>query len=113
MTKSNYYRTPKNYDGTEVTTHRVSELLPIVLSQIGKVYYQRPDLILAVWPEVIGPKLSAMTQAVSFIDGILVVKVKNSTLHSLLSQNDKPRILNVLRQKFPNVLIKTIYFRIG
>ena len=113
MARSNYFRTPKNYDGTKLTTHHITELLPSVLSQIVKVYNQRPDLILAAWPDIIGPKLSAMTQAISFIDGILIVKVKNSTLYSLLSQNDKPKILNSLRQKFPNVLIKTIYFRIG
>jgi hypothetical protein len=113
VVKPYYRRTPKYYDGTELTARRMSELLPAVLSQIGKVYVQRPDLILAAWPDVIGPKLAPMTQAVSFIDGILVVKVKNSTLHSLLSQNDKPGILNVLRKKFPDVLIKTIYFRIG
>ena len=108
-----YQRTPKFYDGTAITTHRVCELLPVVLSEIGKVYLQRPDLILASWPDIIGPKLAAMTQAVSFVEGILVVKVKNSTLHSLLSQNEKPRILDLLRQKFPNVTIKTISFRIG
>lgn len=112
MTKP-YFRTPKNYDGTAITTHHVSELLPAVLSQIGKVYHHRPDLILATWPDIIGPKLASMTQAISFSDGVLVVKVKNSTLHSLLSQNDKPRILNILRQRFPNVQIKTIHFRIG
>jgi hypothetical protein len=66
-----------------------------------------------MWPDVIGPKLASMTQAHSFVDGVLLVKVKNSTLHSLLSQNDKPRILNLLRKRFPNVEIKTIYFRIG
>lgn len=111
--KKPYQRTPKNYDGTGVTTHSIRELLPSVLSKLGEVYQQRPDLILATWPEIIGSKLASMTQAVSFVDGILVIKVKNSTLHSLLSQNDKPRILNSLRQRFPNVVIKTIVFRIG
>ena len=28
-----------------------------------------PDLILAAWPEVIGPKLASMTQAISFENG--------------------------------------------
>ncbi|WP_068466501.1 DUF721 domain-containing protein [Candidatus Protochlamydia phocaeensis] len=112
MSKS-YSRTPRHYDGTQLTTHCINDVLPAVLSKIGEAYHQRPDLILAMWPEIIGPKLAAMTQAVSFADGILVVKVKNSTLHSLLSQNDKPRILNQLRQKFPQVEIKTISFRIG
>ncbi len=108
-----YSRTPRQYDGTQVTSHRMIDLLPRVLAKIGEVYQQRSDLILAMWPEVIGAKLAAMTQAVSFANGILVVKVKNSTLHSLLSQNDKLRILNLLRQKFPNAEIKNIYFRIG
>lgn len=106
-------RTPKNYDGPGLTTHRMSELLPHALSAIGEVYNERPDLLLASWPDIIGPQLAPMTQAVSFNDGVLVVRVKNSTLHSLLSQNDKPRILNNLREKFPKMMIKNVLFRIG
>ena len=106
-------RTPRYYDGTRLTTHRMGDLLPVVLSRIGQVYEQRSDLILALWPDIIGPKLAPMAQAVSFSEGILLVKVKNSTLYSLLSQNDKPRLLNKLRQKFPRADIKTIQFRIG
>ncbi|PJD95653.1 MAG: hypothetical protein CK425_08095 [Parachlamydia sp.] len=106
-------RTPKDYDGTEITTHQVGDVLLSVLSQIHDKYQEHPDLVLAAWPSVIGPKLAGMTQAVSFCDGIFVVKVKNSTLHSLLNQNDKPRILRSLREKFPKVLIKTIVFRMG
>lgn len=112
MSKS-YRRTPRNYEGTQVTTHKFSDLLPIVLEKIGEVYQDRPDLILAAWPEIIGHRLVSMAQAVSFEDGVLIVKVKNSTLHSLLSQNDKPRILNSLRSKFPKVPIKNVVFRIG
>ena len=109
---------PKNssYRGsstTKVTTYHIRQLLPRFLQQISSVYKDRPDLILASWPEVIGPQLASMTQAVSFNEGILIVKVKNSTLYSLLSQNDKPRILKNLRDKFPNTLIKTILFRMG
>ncbi len=112
MSKS-YFRTPKHYDGTELTTRRIGQLLPIVLSKIGEVYHQRADLIIAMWPNIIGPELAKMAQAVSFSNGILVVKVKNSTLHSLLSQNEKPRLLHMLRKRFPQIEIKTIYFRIG
>lgn len=108
-----YSRTPKQYDGTQVTSHRMADLLPRVLDKIGEVYQQRSDLILAMWPEVIGVKLATMTHAVSFSDGILVVKVKNSTLHSLLNQHEKLRLLGLLRQKFPHAEIRNIYFRIG
>lgn len=106
-------RTPKYYDGTRVTTHKFSDLLPVVLSQISETYQDRPDLILSSWPEVIGPKLSSMTQAVSFSHGVLTVKVKNSTLYSLLSRHDKPRILAALRQRFPKICINNIWFKIG
>lgn len=112
MTKSSL-RKPRNYDGTELTTRKLGQILPLVLSKIGEVYHQRSDLIIAMWPNLIGPELAKMAQAVSFVNGILNVKVKNSTLHSLLSQNEKTRLLRLLREKFPQVEIKSIYFRIG
>jgi hypothetical protein len=106
-------RNPKNYDGTRVTTRYIADLLPQVLSSIDGVHQSRPDLILAAWPEVIGQKFAGMTEALSFIDGVLLVQVKNSTLYSLLNQHDKPRILRNLQMKFPSVKFKNIYFRRG
>jgi len=106
-------RTPRHYDGPNTTSRQVGFLLENALTEIREVYQDRPDLVLAAWPEVIGPQLAAMTQAISFNEGILVVKVKNSTLHSLLSQRDKPKVLNSLRQKFPRMNIRGIAFRIG
>jgi hypothetical protein len=106
-------RTPKNYDGSGTTSRQLKELLPSVLSQIGGIYEERGDLVLASWPEIIGPQLASMTEAVSFDSGILVVKVKNSTLYSLLSQHEKPRILKNLRDKFPTTSVKNIVFRLG
>lgn len=112
MHKSNR-RTPKNYDGTAVTTHQIGDLLSAVIFKIQQSYQERPDLVLAAWPEVIGPQLAAMTEAVSFVDGILLIKVKNSTLHSLLSQNDKTKIIANLKKKFPQIQLKNVLFRIG
>lgn len=112
MTKT-FYRTPKNYDGTKVTSRKMSDLLPVVLEKVGETYKERPDLILAAWPGVIGPRFSPYTEALSFSDGVLIVKVKNSTLLSLLSVKEKPRILNLLKKKFPKVSIHNILFRRG
>lgn len=106
-------RKPRNYDGQEVTTHRLHDLVPTVLSRITEIFGDRPDLVLAAWPDIIGPTFTSMTQAVSFIDGVLTVKVKNSTLYSLLSTSEKPKLVLALRKKFPKILIKTILFRIG
>lgn len=106
-------RTPKNYDGTKVTNHPFRQLLSSVLQQIGDRQQVRPDLILAAWPDIIGAKLAGMTRALSFNDEVLVIAVSNSTLHSLLIQHEKQRLLKALREKFPKVPIKNILFRIG
>lgn len=113
MKQSRYKRTPRNYDGAQVTTHQLSHVLPVVLEKINETFQDRPDLILAAWPDLIGPKLAPMTQAVSFAQGVLTVKVKNSTLYSLLSQREKPKLIKALQSKFPKINVKTILFRIG
>jgi Dna[CI] antecedent, DciA len=113
LSKTRNHQTPRNYNGTAVTTHHITDLLSHVLSQISDVYQDRPDLLIACWPEIIGPQLAGMTQAVSFINGVLTVKVKNSTLHSLLSRHDKFRILSVIQQKFPKIEIENIFFKIA
>lgn len=104
---------PKGYDGSKVTSHTIKDLLPVVLRHVSKVYGERGDLIIDAWSEIIGTNLAGMTQAVAFEEGILYVKVRNSTLYSLLSQHDKPRIVRKLRQKFPGNNIRTVVFRMG
>lgn len=108
-----YSRHTRKYDGTQLTSHRMIDLLPSVLAKISAVCDQRSDLILAFWPDIIGSKLASMTKAVSFSGGVLIVNVKNSTLYSLLSQHEKVRLLKLLRQKFPHAEIKNLVFRMG
>lgn len=112
MSKS-FRHTPKNYDGTKLTTRQIKDLLPAALAGIHIGYQERPGLILAAWPTLVGPQLAAMTQATQFNEGVLWVKVHNSPLYSLLSQIEKPRLLKALRAQFPKVEIKNIAFRIG
>ena len=100
-------------EGSEPTNKHLKDLLPQVLRSIGAVHRDRPDLILAAWPQIIGEKLASMTKAVSFDKGVLSVKVSNSTLYSLLSQHERGRLIKCLREKFPSVEIKNIHFRIG
>jgi hypothetical protein len=92
---------------------RLSALLPKVLEEISKVQEMRPDLVVAAWPEIVGPKLAPMTEAVSFEKGALQVKVKSSTLHSLLASYEKHRLLKKLQDKFPKIEIRNIIFRLG
>jgi hypothetical protein len=104
---------PFEYYATKLTSKNMQDLLPNILEKIGKCQGNRGDLIMAVWPEIIGEKLSPMTQASSFEDGILTVKVKNQVLYSHLSQYEKPKLLDSLKKKFPKVEIRNIVFRIN
>lgn len=97
----------------ESTNKQVALLLPKLLANLGKRCQDRPDLILASWPEVIGEKLAPMAQAVSFNEGVLTVRVKNSSLYSLLIQHEKTGLLKKLREKFPAAAIRNIIFRMG
>lgn len=103
----------KNYDGTAVTSRHLNDVLLGALSSLNQKYQDQPEQILAAWPDVIGQALAGMTQAVKFDGGVLTVKVRNSSLYSLLTQNDKPKILAKLRSKFPQTEIRTIIFRMG
>lgn len=106
-------RHPKAYDGSKLTSHHLGDLLPALMKRIGSLHQQRGDLVLAAWPELIGPKLAGMTEAISFQEGILHVKVSNSSLYSLLRQSDGRTLLKRLRDKFPRTEIKNILFRLG
>ena len=97
----------------KTTNKQIKDLLPSVLKEIHAAQRERPDLILAAWPELIGAKLLPMTKAVAFVSGILIVKVNNSTLYSLLKTQERGRLLLKLREKFPAAHIKNIDFRIG
>lgn len=108
-----YRKNPKNYDGTETTQHLLQNLLPSVFQSLFERHQKRPDLIMAYWPELIGPKLSLMTEALSFDEGVLTVRVKNASLYSILCQHETARLTSRLREQFPKVPIKTIHFRIG
>lgn len=97
----------------KVTNKQIKDLLPKMLQQIDDAKSQRPDLIVAAWPGLIGEKLAPMTKAAGFAEGILTVKVSNSMLYSLLKTQERGRLLERLRQRFPAVCIKNINFRIG
>ncbi|MDN3506257.1 MAG: DUF721 domain-containing protein [Simkaniaceae bacterium] len=99
--------------GTTTTTKNLRHILPGVLKKIGKTYEERPDLILAAWPLLVGDRIASMTKASSFIDGILTIKVKNSSLLSLLAQHERSRLLRELRAQFSNAKIRNIRFCIG
>lgn len=106
-------RTPRNYDGVFTPIRTIKDLLPEVLGEIQKSAGEPGRDILGFWPEIIGQNLAKKTEAVSFVNGILTVIVKSSTLYSLLSVHEKPRLLLKLREAFPKTHVQNIFFRLG
>lgn len=106
-------RKSRHYDGTETTSRLLKDILPFATSKIKGIVDSQGDAILAYWPELVGDRIHTMTKAVSFSEGALTVRVTNSTLYSLLVQQERMRLLLRLREKFPGVTIKTILFRMG
>ena len=106
-------RTPKNYDGTKVTTHQIRDVLYELKFKVDAARQKQPQEILNAWPALVGPLHAKMTRAESFRDGMLFIKVSNSTLYSLLCKYEKDTLLAKLKEQFPESGIYQIQFRIG
>lgn len=114
VVEKTYQRTPLGYDGSKKTSRRLPDLLPHVMQKLASLYKTQPLIVLSYWPEVVGKDIAPFTQAHRFDEGVMHVKVKNSSLLSLLnSPSDKMRLLEALREKVPGIVLKNIIFRIG
>jgi hypothetical protein len=102
-------RTPRNYQGTKNPGVKLKDLLPEFLDDIGSRASDPREEIYRFWFELIGEKYAPLTEP-SFEEGILTVKVKSSTLYSLLVSHERPRLLKRLVEKFS---IKNLVFRVG
>lgn len=106
-------RIPKNYQGLKPTGREIKSLLPLILDEYDHKFNLKSERVLAAWPELVGTQIASMSRAVSFDSGIVKVKVKNSTLLSLLANHEKARLLKQLKDSFPSHQIKNIIFTIG
>ncbi len=88
----------------------MGDLLPEILTNLGRKVGDKREEVYRFWYELIGEKMAPLTEPVSLIDGILTVKVKSSTLYSLLCQHEKGRLLQRLQDKFS---IRNLVFRVG
>lgn len=103
-------RTPRNYSGTQNPTKKVVDLIPDLLDDLRIKIKDPKEEMFQFWMVLIGEKMAPLTEPISFVDGLLTVKVKSSTLYSLLVTVEKPRLLARLREKFS---IRDIAFRVG
>lgn len=97
----------------EAISKKIADILPFVMQKIDHVYANKPSRVLDVWPQIIGEKLAPFTRAISLENGTLIVKVKSSTLLSLLTREEKTNLLRKLQEKFSKDIVRNIIFRIG
>lgn len=88
----------------------MADLLPDLLFDVGRKAKDPREEIFRFWSELMGEKMAPLTEPVSFEDGTLTVKVKSSTLYSLLVTHEKPRLLGRLQEKFS---VRNLVFRVG
>jgi len=103
-------RTPRNYSGTQNPVKKMTDLLPEVMCDLSRRVKDPREEIFQFWRELMGEKMAPLTEPISFVDGVLTVKVKSSTLYSLLVAHERPRLLSRLQEKFS---IRNLIFRVG
>ena len=103
-------RTPRFYNGTAKTEKKLADLLPKVMIKIRSKREESQEEIFSFWFDLIGDKMGPYTTPISFVEGVLTVKVKSATLYSLLCQHERPRLLKQLQEKFS---IRGLFFKIG
>lgn len=97
----------------ESTPQNLSDILPKILLNIEKKYRSNPSNVVESWPKIIGSKLAPMTKVVGFEGGVLTVKVKSSTLFSLLNNYEKDKLLLKLQSNFSEKIIQKLCFKLG
>lgn len=105
----------KNFNNKKClsTNKVVKDFLPNLLQDIEKKYLKNPNLIIEYWPKIIGKRLEPMTKVISFENNVLYVAVKSSTLYSILTLQEKGKLLKLMQEKFTKDVIKNIVFKIG
>ena len=99
--------------GEESIPKNAGEILPNILLKIEKKYKSNPLNVVESWPAIIGSKLAPMTKVAGFEDGVLTVKIKSSTLFSLLNNYEKDKLLLKLQSKFSDKIIQKLCFKLG
>lgn len=89
---------------------KLGDLLPQALDDLRRKRKDDPGAIFLFWNELIGEKMAPLTEAVSFVNGVLTVKVKSSTLYTLLAVHERSRLLAKLQEKFS---VRNLVFRVG
>jgi hypothetical protein len=93
--------------------YTLSDLTTKFFKKVNEVRSQERDVLIEAWPTLVGAAIASKSQIVGFEEGVLRVNVSHSTVLSVLSSTEKPRLLGILQKRFPKITIRDISFRIG
>ena len=95
------------------TSVPVGVALSRFLKKIGIPDRLKEEEVLAAWEELVGPFLSKHATPQKLLQGVLHVRVLQSTVHYELDRVWKPQILQKFRDRFGQRAVREIRFRLG
>ncbi|MGA3171388.1 MAG: DUF721 domain-containing protein [Chthoniobacteraceae bacterium] len=94
-------------------TQSVASSLDHVMRGLGLADRLTESQILAAWKDIVGEWFALHTCPHRLRDGILFVRVIQSSVHCELDRNWKPRIIQKLKTRFGAKIIRDVRFRLG
>jgi predicted nucleic acid-binding Zn ribbon protein len=91
----------------------VGDTLEKVMRKLGLAERLTEGQILAAWKDIVGDWFAIHTCPDRLRDGILYVRVVQSSVHYELDRNCKTRIIQKLKARFGPTRVRDIRFRIG
>ena len=96
----------------DMPTRTVADMVGKVVAQSGINERLKLEEVQAAWREVVGDFLYGQSKPDSIQRGVLIVRVLQSAVHHALLQ-ERPRMLQRLREKLGQTFIKEVRFRHG
>jgi predicted nucleic acid-binding Zn ribbon protein len=91
----------------------VGETLEKVMRDLGLDDRLTEGQVLAAWKDIVGEWFALHTCPDRLRDGVLIVRVVQSSVHYELERNWKPKIVQNLKKRFGGNRIRDIKFRLG
>lgn len=98
---------------TKDTAQPIAKLLPALLGKLGLQERIQEEEILTAWRDIVGEFLAEHSTPAGLRDGILAVRVLQSTVQFELERVLKSRILQKLQARFGKKTVRDIRFRLG
>jgi predicted nucleic acid-binding Zn ribbon protein len=91
----------------------VGDTLEEVMRKLGLQDRLTESQILRAWKEIVGEWFALHTCPERLRDGVLFVRVVQSSVHYELDRNWKPKIIQKLKTRFGGGRVRDIKFRVG